>query len=93
MAWIPLIMVAMNLIYAATAYPFGKVSDRMSPLKIMVASLFVLMTANLLMASSRHWSVLIPGVALWGIHMGMSQGLMAKLVADTAPTMMLGTAY
>ena len=91
--WIPLIMVAMNMIYAATAYPFGKLSDQMSPFKILIASLFVLMTADLLIASSRDVTVLFMGVALWGIHMGMSQGLLAKLVADTAPPMLLGTAY
>lgn len=93
LAWIPLVMVAMNLVYAGSAYPFGKLSDRISYVKLLISSLCVLIAADLLIASSQHWFVLFTGVALWGIHMGMSQGLMAKMVADTAPITLRGTAY
>ena len=35
----------------------------------------------------------LTGVALWGVHMGITQGLLATMVADTAPADLRGTAY
>ena len=93
MALVPLVMVAMNLIYAASAYPFGKLSDRISHQKQLAAGLLVLIAADLVIASSQHWSFLLAGAALWGVHMGMTQGLLATMVADTAPEDLRGTAY
>ena len=92
-AWVPLVMVAMNIVYAASAYPFGRLSDRSSPIKLLSAGLWVLIVADLVLASSSNWPVVLSGVALWGIHMGMTQGLLAKLVADTCPSDLRGTAY
>jgi MFS family permease len=89
----PLVMVAMNLIYAVTAYPFGKLSDRVSHTRLLVFGLIVLIAADLVLARSNHWSTLLAGIALWGIHMGMTQGLLAAMVADTAPADLRGTAY
>ena len=93
LALIPLVMVAMNLVYAALAYPFGKLSDRVSHRKMLALGLVVLLAADLLLASSRHWLVLLGGVALWGVHMAMTQGLLAAMVADSAPEHLRGTAF
>lgn len=92
-ALVPLVMVAMNLIYAASAYPFGKLSDRMSHRKLLVIGLFVLIAADLVLATNDHWGTVLLGVALWGVHMGITQGLLATMVADTAPADLRGTAY
>ena len=92
-ALVPLVMVAMNLVYAASAYPFGKLSDKMSHAKLLALGLVVLIAADLVLAINDHWSVVLIGVALWGIHMGMTQGLLATMVANTAPTDLRGTAY
>ena len=92
-ALVPLVMVAMNLIYAVSAYPFGKLSDRMSHTWLLALGLVVLVAADLVLASNDHWGVVIAGVALWGIHMGITQGLLATMVADTAPADLRGTAY
>ncbi len=92
-ALVPLVMVAMNLIYAASAYPFGKLSDRMSHKTLLALGLIVLVAADLILATNDHWGVVLAGVALWGIHMGITQGLFATMVADTAPTDLRGTAY
>ena len=92
-ALVPLVMVAMNVVYAASAYPFGKLSDRISHTKLLAAGLVVLIAADLVLASSNHWSVVLVGVALWGVHMGMTQGLLATMVADSAPADLRGTAY
>jgi MFS family permease len=92
-ALIPLVMVAMNLIYAASAYPFGKLSDRVSHKKLLALGLVVLLVSDMVLASSNYWLVLLFGVALWGVHMGITQGLLATMVADTAPADLRGTAY
>jgi len=93
MALIPLVMVVMNLVYSASAYPFGKLSDRMSHSKLLALGLLVLMAADLVLASSSHWLSVLAGVTLWGVHMGMTQGLLAAMVANTAPADLRGTAY
>lgn len=92
-ALIPLVMVVMNLIYAASAYPFGKLSDRVSHRWILASGLIVLIGADVVLAVSSHWLTLLAGVALWGIHLGMTQGLLARMIADTAPTSLRATAY
>lgn len=93
LALVPLVMVAMNLVYAASAYPFGKLSDRVSHSKLLAAGLVVLIAADALLGASDHWVVVLAGVALWGIHMGITQGLLATMVADTAPAELRGTAF
>lgn len=90
---IPLVMVAMNLVYSLTAYPFGKLSDSMSHSRMLQWGLLVLIAADIVLALSSHWSTLLAGVALWGIHMGMTQGLLAAMVAHTAPPELRGTAF
>ena len=92
-ALVPLVMVAMNLVYALSAYPFGKLSDRMSHRTLLALGLIVLIAADLVLATNDHWGVVLVGVALWGIHMGITQGLLATMVADTAPADLCGTAY
>lgn len=92
-ALVPLVMVAMNLVYAGAAYPFGKLSDRMNHKTLLAWGLVVLICADLVLASNDHWTTVVAGVALWGVHMGMTQGLLATMVADTAPVDLRGTAY
>ena len=93
MAYVPLVMVAMNMVYAACAYPFGHLSDKISRVALLAAGLVVLILADLLLASSTNWAVLLAGVALWGVHMGMTQGVLAAMVAATAPADLRGTAF
>jgi len=90
---VPLVMVAMNLVYAGTAYPFGKLSDRTSHKSLLAAGLVVLLMADIVLAIDGSWQTVLIGVALWGIHMGITQGLLATMVADTAPADLRGTAF
>lgn len=92
-ALVPLVMVAMNLIYAASAYPFGKLSDGVSHTRLLALGLAVLIAADLVLATDDHWTTVLLGVALWGVHMGITQGLLARMVADAAPADLRGTAY
>ena len=92
-AWVPLVLVAMNVVYALSAYPFGRLSDNMSHTKLLALGLAVLIGADLVLAYSDSWAVVFFGVALWGLHMGLTQGLLATMVADTAPEDLRGTAF
>jgi MFS family permease len=92
-ALVPLVMVAMNVIYAASAYPFGKLSDSMSHTKLLVLGLVVLIAADLVLAANDHWMSVLLGVGLWGVHLGITQGLLARMVADVTPADLRGTAY
>ncbi|WP_022980131.1 MFS transporter [Ideonella sp. B508-1] len=93
MALVPLVMVAMNVVYAASAYPFGWLADRVSHTRLLGGGLAVLLASDGLLAQAAGLPALLAGVALWGIHMGMTQGLLAAMVADTAPAPLRGTAY
>ncbi|BBO92107.1 MFS transporter [Desulfosarcina ovata] len=92
-AYVPLVMVAMNLVYSGAAYPFGRLSDRMNHSTLLSLGLMVLITADLVLAAGDHWLTVSVGVSLWGLHMGITQGLLATMVADTAPVDLRGTAY
>jgi len=92
-ALVPLVMVAMNVVYSLSAYPFGKLSDHMSHRTLLALGLVVLIGADLVLAASSHWGVVLAGVALWGVHMGITQGLLATMVADTTPQDLRGTGY
>jgi MFS family permease len=93
LALVPLVMVAMNLVYSASAYPFGRLSDRGAHARLLLLGLGVLVAADVVLALCRHWSSLLAGVALWGIHLGMTQGLLAAMVAEVAPEDLRGTAF
>ncbi len=93
LALVPLVLVAMNVAYAGAAYPFGALSDRVSHRTLLGLGLVVLLVADLVLASSDHWAVVLAGVVLWGVHLGITQGLLATMVANTAPSDLRGTAY
>lgn len=93
LALVPLVMVAMNAVYAASAYPFGKLADRVPPRTLLAVGLAVLIAADGVLAVGTHWSGLLLGVALWGVHMSMTQGVLAAMVAGSAPADLRGTAF
>lgn len=92
-AWTPLVLIGMNIVYALGAYPFGKLSDKMSHTTLLAAGLLVLIAADVVLASGNHWTFVWAGIALWGLHMAMTQGLLATMVTDTAPADLRGTAF
>jgi MFS family permease len=92
-AYVPLVMVGMNLVYSVSAYPFGRLSDRMNQGTLLSLGLLVLIAADVVLAANDHWCIIAVGVSLWGLHMGITQGLLATMVANTAPEDLRGTAY
>jgi len=89
----PLVLVAMNVVFAAVAYPVGRLADRMHHNLLLGMALVVLIAADIVLALAQGLVAVGVGVALWGLHMGMSQGLLATMVAAAAPAHLRGTAF
>lgn len=90
---VPGVMVAMNIVYAAVSAPAGSLSDRLDRRLILLAGLVVLIVADLILAFADTIAGLVVGVTLWGVHMGLTQGLLAAMVVDVAPARLRGTAF
>jgi MFS family permease len=90
---VPTVMVVMGVVFALTAYPAGVASDRMSARTLLVLGLVLLVAADALLATAAAPGQVFAGAAAWGVHMGLTQGLLSKLVADAAPADLRGTAF
>lgn len=93
LAWTPLVLVLMNVVFALGAYPLGKLADSTRHTTLLAWGLVVLIAADALLAFSDRGGAAWLGIALWGLHMAMTQGLLATMVADTAPSDLRGTAF
>jgi MFS family permease len=93
LAYVPAVLVAMNLVYALGAYPAGAAADRLRARTLLLLGLVALVVADLVLAVASSAAVVLAGAALWGLHMALTQGLLSKLVADAAPADLRGTAF
>jgi MFS family permease len=92
-ALVPLVLVAMNVAYSLSAYPAGGLADRMNKVSILSIGVILLIAADIALALDFGLAGVAVGVLLWGLHMGFTQGLLASLVADTAPPELRGTGF
>jgi len=93
LALIPAVLVLMNVVYALSAWPAGALSDRIGRFGLLAGGFALLIAADLALAFSGNVAIIALGVAFWGLHMGLTQGILASLVADTAPADLRGTAF
>ena len=93
LGYVPMVLIAMNVVYAAAAYPAGIAADGFNRRTLLVVGLAMLVAADSVLAAAASPAAVFIGAALWGLHMGLTQGLFAKLVADTAPADLRGTAF
>ena len=91
--WSPLTLALFNLAYVALAYPAGALSDRMSPRAILMAGMAALIAGNLVLAKTGGYAGLVIGVTLWGAHMALTQGIFARMIADSAPEELRATSF
>jgi predicted MFS family arabinose efflux permease len=89
----PLSLAVFNLAYVALAYPAGALSDRMSPRSILMAGMLVLIAGNAVLAETSSFLGLVLGTALWGAHMALTQGIFARMIADSAPQELRATSF
>ena len=93
LALVPAMLVVMNVVYALSAWPAGALSDRVGRFGVLAGGFAVLIAADLVLACASNIAVVMLGAALWGLHMGLTQGILAALVADAAPADLRGTAF
>ena len=89
----PWVMVFMSTVYAVVAYPAGAAADRGRGTQLLWGGLITLVVADLVLAEARGPWTVFAGAALWGLHMGLTQGLLAALVAAEAPDDLRGSAF
>ena len=89
----PTVMLIMNVVYASAAWPAGLLSDRIGRNGLLMGGFAMLVAADLMLAFASDKSAVAVAAAVWGLHMGLTQGLLASLVADTAPDDLRGTAF
>jgi len=89
----PLTLAIFNLAYVALAYPAGILSDRMSPRSILMAGMAALIAGNVILAETGNFLGLVIGTALWGAHMALTQGIFARMIADSAPEELRATSF
>ncbi|MBR8241668.1 MFS transporter [Burkholderia multivorans] len=92
-AWIPAVMVAMSVAYSLSAWPVGVLSDRLDRRVLLAVGMALLIGADLLLAFGTSTVLMFAGVALWGLHMGFTQGILAAMVSETSPDTLRGTAF
>jgi MFS family permease len=92
-AWTPAVLVLMNIVYALTAYPAGYLADRISRRLLLVVGIIFLIAADIVFANAETLVLSAFGIILWGLYLGFSQGLLAAMVADSAPANLRGTAF
>ena len=92
-ALVPAVMVVMNVVYAIAAYPAGVLSDRIGRGGLLAVGVVCLIVADIFLAFGTSITLIMVGVAFWGLHMALTQGLFASLVADSAPTDLRGSAF
>jgi MFS family permease len=92
-AWVPLVMVLMSIVYALVSYPAGVLADRGRQAALLSAGLVALIIADVILAYAGSVDAVVAGAAVWGVHMGLTQGVLSALVAQTAPADLRGTAF
>ncbi len=90
---IPLVMMLMSFVYVVAVYPTGVISDKFGTKGLLFSGAVALLVADVLLAQNAELWVMLLGVAIWGLHMGLTQGLLGKLVADAAPAELRGTCF
>jgi len=93
LALIPAVLVLMNIAYAASAYPFGRLADRRSRPNLLMMGISFLIAADIVLATAGSVWQVMAGAAVWGLHMGATQGLLSAIVADAVPADLRGTAF
>jgi MFS family permease len=89
----PLTLAIFNLAYVALAYPAGALSDRLKPRSILMVGIVVLIAGNVVLAETGGFAGLVVGTILWGAHMALTQGIFARMVADSAPDELRATSF
>lgn len=93
LALAPAVIAVMSLVFAVSAYPAGRLQDQFGAKPVLIAGLAALIAADLMLAFGQGLPAIFLGIGLWGLHMGLTQGVLSALVAEAAPARLRGTAF
>lgn len=91
--WIPMAVVLMNIAFSLSSYPFGKLADKLNPMKLLALGMVLLALANLLFAYAANYRILAAGIVLFGMHLGATQGIFSTIISEIAPSEVRATAF
>jgi MFS family permease len=91
--WAPVVIAVMSLVFAVSAYPAGRLQDKAGARPLLILGLVALIVADLLLGFGQSLAALFFGIGLWGLHMGLTQGVLSALIAAMAPEHLRGTAF
>jgi MFS family permease len=92
-AWSPMALAMFSLAFMVLAYPAGTLSDRMEPRSVLLGGIVVLIAADLWLAQAATLWAVFAGIALWGAHMALTQGILSRMIADAAPEHQRATSF
>lgn len=92
-AWIPMTVVLMNIAFSLSSYPFGKLADKLNPMKLLALGMVLLALANLLFVYAANYRILAAGIVLFGMHLGATQGIFSTIISEIAPSEVRATAF
>lgn len=90
---VPLVLIVMNIVYSLSAYPFGFMSDFVQREWFLIGGLIVLCLSDFILGMATSLPISFLGIVLWGLHLGLTQGVLTTLVADTCDSGLRGTGY
>ncbi len=93
LTWVPLVLVVMSIVFTLSAYPAGVMSDRIPRIRVLALGMALLVLADVALAMAQDWRMVFVGITLWGLHMGLSQGVLASMITDRVPAEYRGTAF
>ncbi|MDA3922911.1 MAG: MFS transporter [Salinisphaera sp.] len=70
LAWAPIVLVVMNIVYSLTAYPAGILSDKASNQVILVMGFLALIAADIVLSLGAGLTAVMIGIGLWGCTWG-----------------------
>jgi len=92
-AFVPIILVIMHLVFSSAAYPFGILADHLDRRLQLGVGTIILIGADVVLANANTIWLTALGAALWGLQLGVTQGLLGATIADVAPERLRGTAF
>ena len=92
-AQLPLIIIAMDVVHALVATPFGRWADKQRRQQVLLAGLVLQFFSSVLLSCTNDLYSIFMATVLVGFYMGITQGVLRALVAAASPAHLRGTAF
>lgn len=93
LAMLPVLIIIMDLVHAGVALLCGSWESKFSKQFLLLIGMVFFIAANIILALATNGFFVVSGFILVGVHMGITQGLLRALIAESTPAHLRGTAY